>query len=205
MDTAVDAEPLIRRLKSGDNTALGELFAIYRERLRRMVELRLDARLHGRIDTSDILQETYIDALQRVDHYLKKPDMPFHVWLHLVASQTLIDVHRQHLGAKIRDAGNEVRLDDTFLPQASSVTLAKCLAAHMESPSQAAMRHELLSQVETALNNMDPLDREVLALRHFEEMSNDEVAARLGLQKSAASNRYVRALRRLKEELARIK
>lgn len=204
VDTATEAEPLVRRLKDGDRSVLGELFGLYREHLRRMVDLRLDSRLNGRIDTSDVLQDAYLDAMRRVDHFLKKPDMPFHVWLRLVAAQTIVDCHRQHLGAQMRDAGQEQRLEQTVVPQASSVTLAKCLAAQFESPSHAAMRHEVMTQVERALDSMDPLDREVLALRHFEELTNDEVAAVLNLQKSAASNRYVRALRRLKEELARI-
>src|SRR5262249_9188841 len=126
-----------------------------------------------------------------------------HVWLRLVAGQTLIDIHRQHLGARMRNAGQDVRLEQTFAP-ASSVVLARCLAAAVESPSQVAIRHELLEQVEQALDNMDPIDREILGLGHFEELSNDEVSAILGLRKSAASNRYVRALRRLKEELAHL-
>jgi len=202
LESPAELEPLLLRLRGGDKSALGELFDIYREQLRRMVDFRLDARLNGRISCSDVLQETYLDALQRLEHFLKKPDLPFHVWLRLVASQRIVDVHRQHLGAQMRSAENEVHLEDTVLPQVSSVILAKCLAAQMESPSQTLMRKELLAQVEHAFNNMDPLDREVLALRHFEELSNDEVTAYLGLQKSAASNRYIRALRRLKEELA---
>jgi RNA polymerase sigma-70 factor (ECF subfamily) len=204
MDDAAQLDALVERLRNGDKQALSELFDMNRERLRRMIELRLDARLNGRVSCSDVLQDTYIDALQRLQHFFKKPDMPFHVWLRLVASQRLVDVHRQHLGAQMRDAGCEVHLEDTVLPQVSSCTMAKCFAAQLESPSRLAMKKELLSQVEHAFNNMDPLDREVLALRHFEEMTNDEVAAFLGLQKSAASNRYVRALGRLKEELAGI-
>jgi RNA polymerase sigma-70 factor (ECF subfamily) len=202
LESSAELEPLLQRLRSGDKTALGELFNIYRDQIRRMVEFRLDARLNGRVSCSDVLQETYIDAMQRLDHFLKKPNMPFHVWLRLVASQRIVDVHRQHLGAQMRSAENEVHLEDSVIPQVSSVILARCLATKLESPSQVAMRKELLSHVERAFNNMDPLDREVLALRHFEELTNDEVAAYLGLQKSAASNRYIRALRRLKEELS---
>jgi RNA polymerase sigma-70 factor (ECF subfamily) len=202
VENSAELEPLLARLRKGDQHALAELFSIYREQLRRMVELRLDVRLNGRVSCSDVLQETYLDALQRVDHFLKKPDMPFHVWLRLVASQRIVDVHRHHLGAQMRNAKNEVYLEDTVLPQVSSVILARCLAGKLDSPSHVAMRKELLAQVEEAFNGMDPLDREVLALRHFEELSNDEVAAYLGLQKAAASNRYIRALRRLKEALA---
>jgi len=204
VDEPKEFEPLLARLKGGDQAALGELFAHHRERLRRMVEMRLDVRLNGRISSSDVLQETYIAALQRVNHYFAKPDMPFEVWLRLIASQRLVEIHRHHLGAQMRSAANEISIDGNVMPQASSVTLAKCLAAQFESPSQVAIRRELLSHVEDALNSMDPLDREVLALRHFDEMSNDEVAALLGIKKAAASNRYVRALGRLKEALSHV-
>jgi RNA polymerase sigma-70 factor (ECF subfamily) len=204
VEEAAEFDKLVERLRAGDKQVLSELFDMNRDRLKRMIELRLDARLNGRISCSDVLQETYIDAMQRVQHFLKKPDMPFHVWLRLVASQRLVDVHRQHLGAQMRRADHEVHLEDTIIPQVSSCVMARCFAAQLESPSAQVMRKELLSQVERAFINMDPIDREILALRHFEDMSNDEVAAFLGLQKSAASNRYVRALGRLKEELAGI-
>ena len=193
---------LVQRLKDGDVNALGELFTHYRERLRRMVNLRLDPRLHGRVSSSDILQETYLDAQQRVKHFVDKPEMPFAVWLRLIASQRLVDVHRQHLGAKMRNAGCEVPLQGGSYLHASSLSLAEHLAR--ESPSQVAMKKELLALVEQALDEMEPLDREVLALRHFEELTNDEVAEILNIQKSAASNRYVRALRRLKDALPKI-
>ena len=203
-ENSAELELLLGRLKAGDNNALAELFTIYRERLRRMIELRMDPRLSGRLSSSDVLQESYLDALQRVGHYFEKPDMSFHVWLRLITSQRLVDIHRQHLGAQKRSAGCEVPLERSVSAHASSISLARFIAVQLESPSQVAMRKELFAQVEAALESMDPVDREVLALRHFEELSNDEVAQTLGLQKAAASNRYVRALRRLKEALAHL-
>jgi len=167
-----------------------------------MVALRLDHRLNGRVSPSDVLQEAYIDALKRAPHYFEKPDMPFLGWLRLVVGQRLVDVHRQHLGAQQRDARQEISLDRTAWPAASSVCLAAQLVGELTSPSHAAQRNESLAQLEEALNQMDPLDREVLALRHFEELSNTEVAEVLGIQKAAASKRYVRALARLKDVLA---
>jgi RNA polymerase sigma-70 factor (ECF subfamily) len=122
--------------------------------------------------------------------------------LRLLTGQRLLIIHRQHLRVKMRDVGHEVSLYQGALPQASSASLAAQLLGHLTSPTQAAVRAELQVKLQEALNSMDPLDREVLTLRHFEELSNSEVATILGLQKSAASNRYVRALRRLKDVLS---
>jgi RNA polymerase sigma-70 factor (ECF subfamily) len=202
-DELPETNALLTRLRQGDQQALGELYSHYREPLRRMVVLRLDHRLGGRVSPSDVLQEAYIDALKRVGHYVAKPDMPFPGWLRLIVGQRLVEVHRHHLGAKGRDAGQEISLAHGGAgPAASSVCLAARLAGDLSSPSEAAMRNESLAALEEALNQMDPLDREVLALRHFEELSNNEVAEVLGIQKAAASKRYVRALARLKDALA---
>ena len=145
-----------------------------------------------------------MDAMQRVGHFLQKPELPFHIWLRMLTSQRLVDLHRQHLGAQKRNAACEVSLQGNVYPAVSSVSLAACLTAQLESPSQVLMRKELLESVEEALEQMDPIDREVLTMRHFEELDNDDVAATLGLSKAAASNRYVRALRRLKDVLAHL-
>jgi RNA polymerase sigma-70 factor (ECF subfamily) len=193
---------LLDRLRAGDRDALAELFARYREPLRRMVVLRLDQRLTGRVSPSDVLQETYVDAMKRVPHLFENPDMPFFVWLRWIAGQRLVEVHRQHLGARMRDAGLEISLQRGYPAPASSSCLAAHLAEGHTSPSRAAIRGEMLAQLEAALDRLDPIDREVLALRHFEELSNTEAAAVLGLDKSAASKRYARALIRLKEILA---
>ncbi len=199
-----EVQQLLERLQGGDNTVLGELIDLNRESLRRMIDLRLDARVAGRISCSDVLQEVCVDALQRVQHLREKPDLPFHIWLRMLVSQRLVDLHRQHLGAQMRDAGREVSLQGRVHPQVSSVSLAACLAGQLASPSEVLMRKELLGSVEDALEQMDPIDREVLTLRHFEDLDNDDVAAALGLSKAAASNRYVRALRRLRDVLAHL-
>jgi RNA polymerase sigma-70 factor (ECF subfamily) len=201
-DESDDLRDQLRRLAAGDQQALAELFARYRDRLRRMVKLRLDRRLQGRVDASDVLQDAYLDAAGRAAEYAANPTMPFFLWLRFLTGQRLLMVHRRHLGAKMRDAGQEVSLYRGALPQASSVSLAAQLLGRMTSPSLAAVRAEMQLKLQEALNSMDPLDREVLTLRHFEELSNGETAAVLGLQKAAASNRYVRALKRLKEVLS---
>lgn len=193
---------LLARVRAGDQPALAELYAKHRDKLRRMVQLRLDHRLAGRVSPSDVLQEAYIDAVKRIDHYFEKPDQPFFGWLRLIVGQRLADVHREHLAQK-RAVSNEVPMDRTA-PGADSACLAACLLGSGTSPSHAAARTESFVALEGALDQMDPLDREVLALRHFEELSNTETAELLGIQPAAASKRYVRALARLKQILETI-
>lgn len=189
---------LLELLQAGNQAALGELYARYRERLRRMVQLRLDQRLNGRISPSDILQEAYIDALKRYPHYFSKENQPFFGWLRLIVSQRLTDVHREHLDAQRRDARQEISLTSPAGP-ATSACLAAWLVGNMPSPSGVAQRNEWVAKLEVALEELEPIDHEILALRHFEELSNVDTAAALGLQPAAASKRYVRALTRLKQ------
>jgi RNA polymerase sigma-70 factor (ECF subfamily) len=196
-----NSDDWLRRARDGDPHALAELFAHYCDRLRRMVRLRLDRRLYGRLDPSDVLQEAYLDLARRFPEYARDPAVPFYLWLRALTGQRLIDLHRQHLGAKMRDAGLEVSLYRGALPQASSVSLAQQLLGRLTSPSRAAIRAETQIRVQEALNNLDPLDREVLTLRHFEMLSNDETAQVLGISKKAASKRFLRALERLQDIL----
>ena len=200
MPAESDAEiaGLVARVQSGDQAALSELFDRHRDKLRRMVELRLDSRLAGRVSASDVLQEAWIDAVKRVEHYFAKDGQSFFGWLRLIVGQRIADVHREHLAGK-RDAGRELGNN-----AADSTCMAARLIGRSSSPSQAAQRGETFAQLEEALSRMDPLDREVLALRHFEELSNGETAEILGIQTAAASKRYVRALARLKEILESI-
>lgn len=200
-----DIDDLLRRAGVGDADALAELFAHYRERLRQMVRLRLDRRLLGRLDPSDVLQEAYLELAKRFPEYAAKPELAFFLWLRWLTGQKLIDLHRHHLGTKMRDAGQEVSLYRGALPQASSESLAAQLLGKLTSPSQAAARVETQIRVQEAINSMDAMDREVLVLRHFEMLSNQETAKVLGISKKAASNRYIRALERLKEILSLIR
>ena len=199
-----ESEQLVRQAQAGDGQALGELFERYRDRLRQMVRLRLDRRLYGRIDPSDVLQETYVDLSKRFPEYAANPAVPFYLWLRSLTGQKLVTLHRQHLGTHMRDAGQEVSLYRGALPEASSQSLANQLLGRLTSPSQTAMRAEMQIRLQETLNSMDPLDREVLVLRHFEELSNSETAELLGLHKSAASKRYRRALERLTNILSNI-
>ena len=171
-----DEPSQIARFRSGGDQALAEAMAEYAPRLQQTVKLRLDPRLSGRVDVADVLQEAFLEARKRLPRYLQDPSVPVFVWLRGVVLETLIDFHRRHLGAKMRDAGQEVSLLRPVSPQASSVALAACLAGNLTSPSQAAIREETARQIEMVLVGMDEIDREVLILRHFEQLSNDEVA-----------------------------
>jgi RNA polymerase sigma-70 factor (ECF subfamily) len=199
-----DTDELVGRVTAGDQQALADLFVRYRERLEMMVHVRMDRRLQGRVDPSDVVQEAYLVCARRLEEYRAGSELPFFLWLRLLTGQKLIDVHRQHLGARMRNAGQEVSLYRGALPQASSVSLAAQLLGRLTSASRAAMRAETQLRVQEALNGMDPMDREILTLRHFEMLTNDETAAVLGIKKTTASNRYVRALKRLKEVLSAV-
>jgi RNA polymerase sigma-70 factor (ECF subfamily) len=203
-DQLVQSDGLAGRLKCGDREALATLFSQHRERLWRMVNFRIDRRLLGRVDADDVLQETYMAAAARLQHYGGDASLSPFVWLRMVLLQTLTDVHRHHLGAQMRDAQREVDLRGCRYPMSTTASLAALLVGNMTSPSQAAARAETLDRVEQAIEAMDPLDREVLALRHFEELGNSEVAEVLGIQQKAASIRYVRALKRLRAVLSQM-
>jgi RNA polymerase sigma-70 factor, ECF subfamily len=190
-------EELLDAARKGDQGALAVLVDRHRDRLERMVRLRMDRRLQSRVDPTDVVQDAYLAVRTKFTQYCADSALPFYLWLRLEVGQKLIDVHRFHLGAKMRDAGQEVSLHQGALPQVTSVSLAEHLLGKLTSASRAAMRAELKLRIEEALNSMDPSDREVLVLRHFEELSNAETAQVLGLKPTAAVNRYVRALKRL--------
>jgi RNA polymerase sigma-70 factor (ECF subfamily) len=193
---------LVARVVAGDRGAVVELLERYRGRLRRMVAMRLDPRLEGRVDSSDVIQEGYLDAMRRLEEYLLDPSVPFYIWLRFLVGQRVQEQHRRHLATPGRDVGREVSIYEGAMPGASTRTLAERLMGKLTSPSNAAIRAERKIRLQEALNRMDPLDREILVLRHYEQMTNGDAAAALSLEKSAASKRYTRALQRLKEILA---
>jgi RNA polymerase sigma-70 factor (ECF subfamily) len=195
---------LLREAAAGNDQAVQALLGPYQDQLLRMLQLRLDRRLRGRVGPEDILQETYLEAVQRLPSFVVNPPMSFSLWLRFLAGQKLVDALRHHLGVQKRDVGLEVSLYRGPMPEASSASLASLLLGRLTTPSQAAIRVETQLQVQEVLNSLDPLDREVLVLRHFEHLGNDEVAELLGLSKSAASKRYVTALKRLRQILSRI-
>jgi RNA polymerase sigma-70 factor (ECF subfamily) len=197
-----DSTDPIDRLRKGDRGALAELFNQHRDRLRRMVELRLDPRLRARLDASDVVQDAFLDVAGDLDAYLADPKLPPLLWLRLHVGRRLTTLHRQHLGTAMRDAGREISIYHGALPEASSAALASMLLGRHTSPTQAAQRAERMLRIQEALNSLDPIDREVLALRHFEQLGRAEAALVLGITQEAAAKRYFRALKRLKDLLA---
>lgn len=189
------------RAAAGDSAAWRNLVGSHQDRLRRMLDLRLDPRLRGRVDPSDLVQETFLDAFGLLSDYQREQPLPFYLWLRQLACTRLAKAHRTHLGTLCRDVRREVALPGAPLPGVSSVALAEQFTGREGRPSEAAVQAELRLHVASLLDQLDPLDREVLALRHFEQLGNAEVARVLGLSEAAASKRYLRALERLRERL----
>jgi RNA polymerase sigma-70 factor (ECF subfamily) len=193
------ANELLERMRGGDQQALAAVFSHYRERLRRIIRFRLDYRIAGRISDSDVLQETFIAAAKRLQHFGQHQEMSAFLWLRLVTGQQLIDLHRQHLQAEMRDVRKEVALSAAAPSPHTSMAMAAQLIGKLTAVSEVVARAERIERLEATLNSMDDVDREVIALRHFEELSNAETAKVLGIEQSAASKRYLRAMKRLAE------
>lgn len=195
---AADTQELLVRLKKGEQSAQEQLIARHREPLRRMIGLRLDPALARRVDASDIVQDVMVEASQRLNDYLKKPAMPFHLWLRHIARDHVIDAHRRHRQAQRRSVDRERPIESPAFADKSSIELVAGLIDHELTPASAAIRQELQRRFHSALAEMDEEDREVLLMRHFEQLSNQEVAAALALTEAAAGMRHLRALRRLR-------
>jgi len=196
-----DLSIFLDRAVAGDGAALQELFNQCRDRLRRMVQFRMDRRLQGRFDPSDVLQEAFLEASQRFPEYCSNPSMPILLWLRFLVAERLTTLHRHHLGVQARDARREISLHNALLPSASSAALAAQLVGALTSPSEMALKLERAGQLQAALNEMDSMDREVLSLRHFEHLTRAETAQVLNISAAAASKRYLRALQRLRKFL----
>lgn len=197
-------QALIIRAASGDGSAWGELLMAHRERLERMTGFRMDARLRGRVDAADIVQDAFVEASAHRQAYLSNPTAPLFLWLRGVVSNKLLEVQRHHLGTRMRDAKREWPMEARRSPDDTSAAMCAELTAGLTRPSVAAIHAEIGTRLTAALHSMDPTDREVLALRHFEQLSNAEAAQVLGIQERAAAKRYLRALQRLKEILAQM-
>jgi RNA polymerase sigma-70 factor (ECF subfamily) len=193
---------ILSRVRGGDPNAVNDLFTRHHDRLRRMVELRLDWRLQARLDASDVIQEAYLDVVRKLPGYLQQPTVPLFLWLRLVVGERLCALRRHHLGVHLRDARREVSLYRHAMPAASSTALAAQLLGRHTSPSNAAVRAERILRVQEALNALEPIDREILSLRHCEQLTRSESAIALGIEEAAAAQRYVRAVKRLKIVLA---
>jgi RNA polymerase sigma-70 factor (ECF subfamily) len=195
---------LVQQAAGGDQRAVDDLLSQFRPRLKRMVHLRLSRRLQGRVDDSDVIQEAYLDVSRKLPEYAVNPQLPFFLWLRNLVGLKLTEVHRRHLGTQMRDADQEVSLHRGALPEANSMSLAAHLLGTMTTASEAAIKAETRIFVQEALNGMDPIDREILALKHFEQLSTSEIAQVLGLSKAGAGGRYLRAIKRLRAVVSQI-
>jgi RNA polymerase sigma-70 factor (ECF subfamily) len=189
---------MVRAAAAGDDDAWRDLLDRFHARLRRLVKLRMDPRVMGRLDPSDVLQDTYMDAREQLPAYLADPKYPFFLWLRLLTGNRLNKLHRFHLGQQVRDVTREVPLLGGSMPEASSTAIAAQLLGRDSEPPEHAAQAEIYGRVVEAVNGLDVLDREVLALRHFERLSTAEIAEVLGITVAAARKRYLRALARLR-------
>ena len=199
--SAPEHADLRERLKTNPEQTLAEEFDRHRDRLWKLVRFRLDVRLVKRIDADDVLQDAWIAAAKRIDHFVSHESYSMFVWLRLIVGQTMVELQRHHLGTEKRDAGKEMSIHRRAFPMTDSVSIAAHLLGSFTSPSQIAVRDKTTRKLEQAIDEMDAIDRDVLTLRHFEELTNSEVAEVLQIEQKAASIRYVRALKRLKQIL----
>jgi RNA polymerase sigma-70 factor (ECF subfamily) len=185
-------------IRVNDRTCLDEWLSTHRERLRAMVALRLDNRIGARVDPSDVIQDAFFEAAQRYPEYCRNPNLSPYLWLRFLTMQRLLILHRRHRQLN-RDAARDVRLDDKT--EISVDGLARFFADSGTSPSGCAARDDEVARLQVALETLEPFDREILALRHFEQLTNTEAAEVLGIRPGAASQRYFRAVERLREIL----
>jgi RNA polymerase sigma-70 factor, ECF subfamily len=204
MPISKNEKELADQVRDGNQDALGDWLDCHRNRLEKMVRFRLDKRITSRVSPSDVLQDTFVDAARRIKEYLEHPDVPFFIWLRFLAAQRLTQLHRYHLGVQARDAEREIPVGGHATSSVSSKMLAAHFVSRLTSPSMAAQKAEMRKRLHEVLNQMDPLEREILSLRHFEQLTNAEVAQTLDLGISAASKRYVRALDQLRLALISI-
>jgi RNA polymerase sigma-70 factor (ECF subfamily) len=194
---ATDTEALLASEGEERRAILGRMFETQRPRLLRMVSVRMHPRVRARVGASDVVQDGYVEILDRVDEYVADPRIPFFLWMRRIVGQRLTKAHRFHLDAQRRDARQETPAERR-MPGVSTFAMADFLRDERTSPLSAAARTEARDRLVRLLDEMSETDREVLAMRHFEGLTNEEVATELGLDKDAASKRYIRALRRLK-------
>lgn len=190
-------------LAQGGQKALADLLAIHQEKLERIVAFRLAPILRSRVDPADVLQEAYFEISRRIHEFIDGSPVSFFVWIRQKTIQTLIDLHRSHTREK-RDAYRDMPLASAPYGHTTSISIARFLLDDITSPSQAAVREEEIQQLQSALESMNETDREVIAMRHFEYLNNQQVAEVLGISPTAASNRYVRAAAKLSEILTQL-
>jgi RNA polymerase sigma-70 factor (ECF subfamily) len=195
---------LLDKVRHGEPRAVDQLLGRHREPVRRMIDLRLDPAIAPRVDASDIVQEVLLEASRRLSEYLNEspsPAMPFHLWLRHIALDHIIDAHRRHRQAKRRTVDREQALHSARADDSSMEQIAALIDREL-TPASAALRLEMQRHFQQAIATLPDDDRDIILMRHFEQLSNQEVATTLGLSEAAASMRYLRALRRLRAVLA---
>jgi RNA polymerase sigma-70 factor (ECF subfamily) len=197
-----DTQALLDDVRAGDAEAVDRLLARHRAAVRKMVRLRMDPVLARRVDASDIAQDVLVEAHRRLKRYLKNPQMPFHLWLRQMAKDRLIDAHRRHRVAARRSIDREQPLNVRLPRDDSTRSIAMAICDSQLTPAAAATWRELKRRFEEACRALEPQDQEIVVMRHFEQLTNSEVATALDLSPQAASMRYLRAMRRLRELLA---
>lgn len=199
---ATNTQELLAGAKKGEPGAVDQLLAKHRDAVRRMIDLRLDPAIVQRLDASDVVQEVLIEANRRLKDYLKNPPMPFHLWLRHIAKDHIIDAHRRHHQAQKRGVNREQPIHRPAWAERSSLELAGQLMDQDLTPASAAIQEEMQRRLREAIEQLDDDDREVILMRHYEMLANQEVAESLGLTEAAASMRYLRAVRKLRDLLA---
>jgi RNA polymerase sigma-70 factor (ECF subfamily) len=192
---------LLEGARDGDEAAVNRLLDRHRQALRRMVELRLDQKIQRRVGVSDVVQEVLVEANRRLAQYLDNPAMSFHLWVRQIAKDRIIDAHRRHRGSAKRSVDRERPLAVPAASDRSTYDFIAQLRDPELTPAAAATRQELAQLVENALGELSEQDCEIIIMRHYEQLSNLEIAQSLGLTEPAASMRYLRAIRRLKQRL----
>lgn len=193
-------QELVKAAAAGDGQAVNDLMERHRLALRRMIHFRLDRKIANRIDASDVVQDVLLEANRRLKDYVTDPSMPFHLWIRQLAKDRMIDLHRRHHAQK-RSVDKEQPLQAKKFGDRSSLNLAAQLSDQELTPAAAVIRKELEERFLEALEQLDESEREVVVMRHVEQMGNGEVAEALGLSPAAAGMRYLRAIRRLKSVL----
>ncbi len=193
---------LLDLARSGDEGATGRLLERHRDALRRMADMRLDNRIRQRVDASDIVQEALIEVSRRLPQYLENPVMPFHLWTRQIMTDRLIDAHRRHRVSKKRSVDLEQAPVVAANLDHSTIQFGPQLTDDQLTPAANAIQQEMQRQFVAAVDELDEQDREIIVMRHFEQLSNQEVAQILDLSEPAASMRYLRAFRRLRKLLA---
>ena len=190
---------LLEQARTGDQSAVNALMDRHRNSLRQLVRMRLDQKIQKRVDASDVVQDVLVEANRRLEKYLADPIMPFHLWLRQIAKDRIIDAHRRHRVSAKRSVDREQQLVAPRGYDQSSIHLASLLGDQRLTPAAAALQQEMARKVEQAIGELDEKDCEIIVMRHYEHLTNQEIGKVLDLTEPAASMRYLRAIRRLRQ------